>query len=86
MYTSEEAPSRISQKSESSQGKVLENSMRNRLTTCQRIRYNHNADATIVCDAPRSSSGQGRRPFKAEITGSNPVRGILLPTGNNYVF
>ncbi len=26
---------------------------------------------------PRSSSGLGRRPFKAEITGSTPVRGIF---------
>ena len=28
---------------------------------------------------PRSSSGLGRRPFKAEITGSNPVRGTIPP-------
>ena len=27
---------------------------------------------------PRSSSGPGRRPFKAEITGSTPVRGTIL--------
>ena len=26
----------------------------------------------------RSSSGPGRRPLKAEITGSNPVRDVFL--------
>src|SRR5689334_10945077 len=29
---------------------------------------------------PRSSSGLGHRPFKAEITGSNPVRGTSRTT------
>ena len=28
--------------------------------------------------APPSSSGQGHRPFKAEITGSNPVGGTIF--------
>ena len=27
---------------------------------------------------PSSSSGSGHRPLKAEITGSNPVGGILI--------
>ena len=30
----------------------------------------------IVC-LPRSSSGLGRRPFKAEIMGSSPIRGTI---------
>ena len=35
----------------------------------------------------RSSSGPGRRPLKAEITGSNPVRDVflLLKLPNFYV-
>ena len=36
------------------------------------IEYNH------ASDTPRSSSGPGRRPFKAEITGSTPVRGTIF--------
>ena len=39
----------------------------------------NNAAATVTRDnMPRSSSGQGHRPLKAEITGSNPVRGTTL--------
>ena len=37
------------------------------------LEYNPGCELT-----PRSSSGQGRRPFKAEITGSTPVRGTYF--------
>ncbi len=34
----------------------------------------------------RSSSGLGRRPLKAEITGSNPVRATKNQLKGNYLF
>ena len=40
--------------------------------------YNRTATLDTACNEPRSSSGPGHRPFKAEITGSNPVRGTYL--------
>src|SRR5258708_30180818 len=45
------------------------------LTKHQTIRYNLTAEAKAPLYKPRSSSGLGHRPFKAGITGSNPVRG-----------
>ena len=39
------------------------------------LRYNRTATIDAALNEPRSSSGPGHRPFKAEITGSNPVRG-----------
>ena len=49
-----------------------------RLTKQQSLRYNRTATADAALNEPRSSSGQGHRPFKAEITGSNPVRGTYF--------
>ena len=40
------------------------------------MQYNRYVDVYSGYE-PRSSSGLGRRPFKAEITGSTPVRGIV---------
>src|SRR5215469_3558699 len=41
------------------------------------IEYNPSVNSKAAFNMPRSSSGLGHRPFKAEITGSNPVRGTL---------
>ena len=41
------------------------------------MQYNPSVDVQAR-SMPRSSSGQGRRPFKAEATGSNPVRGTVF--------
>ena len=49
-----------------------------RLTKQQSLRYNRTATADAALNEPRSSSGPGHRPFKAEITGSNPVRGTYF--------
>lgn len=35
----------------------------------------HGGAGTAWSISPRSSSGQGHRPLKAEISGSNPLRG-----------
>jgi hypothetical protein len=48
------------------------------LTKQQSLRYNRTATADTASNEPRSSSGPGHRPFKAEITGSNPVRGTYF--------
>ncbi len=42
---------------------------------------NNRLQFSFVVKAARSSSGPGRSPLKAEITGSNPVR-ATLPTGS----
>ena len=47
------------------------------LDKAERIEYNSRVKTQLITDLPRSSSGLGRRPFKAEITGSNPVRGTI---------
>ena len=38
------------------------------------VRLPPSQPCALVSDLARSSSGSGRRPLKAEITGSNPVR------------
>ena len=48
------------------------------LTKQQPLRYNRTATTEAALHEPRSSSGPGHRPFKAEITGSNPVRGTSI--------
>ena len=48
------------------------------LTNQQPLRYNRTATTGAAFNEPRSSSGPGHRPFKAEITGSNPVRGTFI--------
>src|SRR5436305_13400961 len=48
------------------------------------IEYNHGAATRVAPAMPRSSSGPGRRPFKAEITGSTPVRGTILERSLAY--
>ena len=48
------------------------------LTKQQPLRYNRTATTDAALHEPRSSSGPGHRPFKAEITGSNPVRGTFI--------
>ena len=48
------------------------------LTKQQALRYNRTATTGTALHEPRSSSGLGHRPFKAEITGSNPVRGTYF--------
>ena len=42
------------------------------------IEYNPDVNTQTILYRPRSSSGQGRHPFKVEITGSTPVRGTIF--------